>query len=150
MKKILALILAMMMLLAFAACDKKSDSDSDEKDSASKLPSAVTDAVKDAFEDDATVGSLKCEYKQSKDGATYYLISGKITDVEDEEDADYKDGYFIGVAYEYDGEAEFMTLEVYEKDEKDDFKDELEEAIEECKDNKDDIDERLESIADED
>ena len=114
------------------------------------LPGVVKDAVKDAFEDDATVGNLKCEYKQSKDGATFYVISGKITDVEDEEDADYKGGYFFGIAYEYDGEAEYMSMGVYEKDDKDDFKDDLKEFIEECKDDKDEIEDRLEEIADED
>ena len=114
------------------------------------VPGVVKDAVKDYFEDRAEVGSLKCEYKQSKDGATFYVISGKIKDVEDDDFEDYKDGYFIGVAYKYDGEAKFTITNLYEKDEKDDFKDELKEGIEDIKDNKDEIDDILEALADED
>mgnify|MGYP003307464978 CR=1 FL=1 len=145
MKKILALLLAMMMILSFAACDKKSDSDDDGGDSASNVPSNVSQAIEDYCEYCGySVGSLKVEYEWSGDITTdydethhedVYLVSGKITDVEDEDEEDYKGGYVIFTVHMVDGgEPECYAIGEYEKSEKEFFEDTLEFRIEEYSD----------------
>ncbi len=125
------------------------------------LPGKVEDKVKDYFEDKGVkVSSLKCEYKVSKGGAKYYMISGRIKDVDlDEDDSSYEyykyfeeceDGYFYGAAYAYKDEISFYSPQsrIYEKEDKDDFKDDLKDDIRECKENKKDIKESLEEYKD--
>lgn len=120
----------------------------------SGVPGNVKDELKDTFEG-AKLGSFKKEYKISKDGATYYLVSGRIKDITAEEDddeyfegmEDYKGGYFLASAIECDDEVLVFDLDYYEKDDKDDFKDDLKEYIEDCKDDKDDIKDSLEEYA---
>lgn len=121
------------------------------------IPGKVEEEIKDGFEEmGVKVGSLDKEYKVSKDGASFYVISGRIKGTIDEDDddydedmEDYKNGYFIAIAYECDGEVDWTPMGVYEKDDKDDFKDALKEFKEECKDNKDEIKDSLEEIAEE-
>ena len=118
------------------------------------VPGSVKEDAQDVCENwfGVEIKSIKKEYKVSKDGAHYYVISGKVKDVADDEfeDAeDYVGGYFYGMAIEYDGDAEFMPLGIYEKDDKDDFKDDLKEFLDECKDNKDDIKDMLEEHVEE-
>lgn len=122
----------------------------------SGLSSNVKKEIVDDYDERGIkVGSLKKEYKVSKDGADFYVVSGRIKgssvdeddDDYDEDIEDYKGGYFICVAYEFDGEVEYMPLGLYEKDDKDDFKDDLKEYLEDCKENKDDIKDTLEEIA---
>lgn len=125
------------------------------------LSSGLSDDVKNEIEGsfnysrEVKVGNLKKEFKVSKDGASYYVISGRIKgSTVDEDDDDYpeeylemyEDGYFYGEAIEYDGEVIYHTISVYETDDKDDFKDDLNELIEEGKYDKEEIVEILESI----
>lgn len=126
------------------------------------LPGKVEDEVKDYYEDmGVKVGSLKCEYKVSKSGAKCYVISGRIKDVDIPEDEinEYnkesmekleacEDGYFIGIAYAYKDEIMFFNADRYEKDEKDDFKEDLKDGIKEMKEEKDDVKEELEDYKD--
>lgn len=121
------------------------------------LPGKVEAEIKDNFDDmGIKVGSLKCEYKISKSGAKYYIISGRIKGATfDEDDEDYpeefldtfEDGYFIGAAIEYDGEVEFNRFGIFEKDDKDEFKEALKEVVKEVKEEKKEIKEDLEEIA---
>ena len=80
MKKILALILAMMMLLAFAACDKKSDSSSDSKSDSKDSVASVVKEYTDDYIDYWELGGYKSLYKISADGAYYqiYTANAKI------------------------------------------------------------------------
>lgn len=126
------------------------------------LPGKVEDEVKDYYEDmGVKVGSLKCEYKVSKSGAKCYIISGRIKEVDIPEDEineynketmqkleDCEDGYFIGVAYAYKDEVMYFNAGRYEKDEKDDFKEELKDGIKEMKEEKADVKEELEDYKD--
>lgn len=142
MKKFLAFILALAMLFGFGACDKKSDSD-DDGGSDSKIPSNVLQAVEDCCEDERySVGSLKVEYEWSGevthygDDETcheeYYLLSGRITAVDDEEDEDYKGGYVIFSVRVDDGdESECYSIGLFEKSEKEDFEEILELRVDE-------------------
>lgn len=118
------------------------------------VPGKVKKELKDVVEDTYgyNVKGLDVELKVSKDGAKMLLISGRfkgeIEDEDFEEFEDYKDGYFTAMAITYKDEVVVEMSDIYEKDDKDDFKDALKEAKEDFdSDEKEEAKEMLAAIA---
>lgn len=141
MKKFLVLMLSLIIVLSFAACDEKSGSGSGAD--SSDIPSKILKTVNEYCEEEGyTVGSLKMEFEWSgeiTDDGPYegchgdvYLLSGKIKDVEDEDYQEYKGGYVIISVEVFDNEeTECYIIGEFEKTEKQFFEDTLELRVDE-------------------
>ncbi len=154
MKRFFAVLLAAAMLLSFASCgEKKNDSGINEV--FTEIPEVVEAQVKKdmPFYYGYEVKNLKLETVFSVDGATMYYISGQL----DGEAADgekyekykeYKDGYFSLAAIHYTdyGDVSCFTIDLYKKDDKDNFKNTVSENVKECKDRPDYVKDELEGV----
>lgn len=155
MKKLSAFIVALLMLLSFAACESEKEKDK-VVETKPELPSVVIDEVKDYFNDlGIETGDVEEGYKISESGANFYVVSGGLGEASldaDDEGYDvnvenYVGGYFIGIAYEYDSEAEFASVGTYAEDDEEDFSVDLKEFIDGCKENEDDVKDTLAELA---
>ena len=111
----------------------------------SGVPSKVKKELQDRVEDTYgyKVKGLDVEIKLSSDGVKMYYITGQFKgEVDEDFEAyeDYEGGYFRATAYKYKDEVYVALGSIYEKDDKDDFKDDV-------KDMKDDFDSESKEIA---
>lgn len=117
-KGIMVFMLALLMTLVFVGCDS------------SIIPSVVKNEIVAALIEEGIYASdLKVEFKHSNNGASIYLISGKVGSVYDEDYAEYKDGSFFVEAVEYDGEVALGFSSLYKSSEYASFKENLTEEL---------------------
>lgn len=155
MKKFLSLFLALLMLFSFAACsnDGEKGGDGDEKDNNPKIPSAVKEEIVDDVAD--TYGfeadNFKVEFNASSDIAEMYFVSGVLKgecdDFFEEMYSDYEDGYFLSSVIVAEDEVLMCNTMLYEKNEKDEIKEEVDDFIEEYEDDKEAFEEELDKLA---
>lgn len=153
MKKLSAFIVAFLMIFGFAACEGKKDKNA-SPDKQPQLSSAVVDEVKSYFNDlGIESGEIEEEYKLTENGANFYVVSGRFAkslpvEGDDNEDVEnYENGYFFGIAYEFDGETEFTSLGIFEEDDEDEFNKDLESFVDGCKENEADVKVALAELA---
>ncbi len=101
------------------------------------VPGKVEEELEDKIQDTYgyKIKGLDVEKKVSSDGVSFYVITGQFKgEVEDDEEfenyEDYKGGYFMASAYKYKDEVCVSLGGIFEKDDKDDLKDEIEEMME--------------------
>lgn len=101
------------------------------------VPGKVEEELEDKIQDTYgyKIKGLDVEKKVSSDGVSFYVITGQFKgEVEDDEEferyEDYKGGYFQASAYKYKDEVCVSLGGIFEKDDKDDLKDEIEEMME--------------------
>ena len=101
------------------------------------VPGKVEEELEDKIQDTYgyKIKGLDVEKKVSSDGVSFYVITGQFKgEVEDDEEfesyEDYKGGYFKASAYKYKDEVCVSLGGIFEKDDKDDLKDEIEEMME--------------------
>ena len=155
MKKFI-IVLALIMMLSFAACDSKGKSDGDDDgDSGEKsgVSSEITDAINDYTESEYGFksGDFKVEFEVSAEGAKMLIISGRlegeIADDEEYEDyEDYKDGYLLANVITYNGETVVAYDELWEKTDEADFNEELKEMEEQFDGEKESMKEELADV----
>ncbi len=82
------------------------DFDDDGNTVNNPVPSEIAKALEEEYlEDDGRIiDDLDVEYALTEGGATYYVISGRITDVTEGSDEDYVGGYIVAEVLEYNSE----------------------------------------------
>ncbi len=155
MKKLSAFIVALFILFAFAACESKKENDK-AVETKPELPSAVIDEVKAYFDDlGIKTGDVEEEYQLSESGAVFYVVSGRFEEASTDTGSDdysadaanFENGYFFGIAYVYDGEAEFASVGTYGEADEENFAGALKKFIDGCKENEDDLMDTLAELA---
>lgn len=91
------------------------DFDDDGNTVNNPVPSEIAKALEEEYlEDDGRIiDDLNVEYALTEGGATYYVISGRITDVTEGSDEDYVGGYMMAEVLEYKGETDIKSHASY-------------------------------------
>lgn len=134
MKKLLAFVLSLAMLLSFAACgDDEKGGDGAERDNIERvevdLPDYVVSNAKSLISQtyNVKIDNVMGEHKFHRDDNTYYIVSAEIVEAED---AEYVNGYAVAMLFARDGDVYGASNDsIFKNSEKELFDKEIDELI---------------------